>query len=61
MFDCKKCRKGITVIQLYVKREFLELHKVVVVETSVTRRIICVVVSSEMQDGGLAAKCDFDV
>ena len=61
MFDCKNCRKGITVIQLYVKREFLELHKVGVVETSVNRRIICAVVSSEMQDGGLAEKCDFDV
>jgi hypothetical protein len=32
-----------------------------VVETSVTKRIICAVDSSKMQDGGLAAKHDFDI
>jgi len=32
-----------------------------VLETSVNKRINCVVVSNEMQDGALAAKCNFDV
>jgi len=39
----------------------VELNRVGVAETGVTNRIICAVVSSEMQDGGLAAKCDFDI
>jgi hypothetical protein len=39
----------------------VELNEVGVVETGVTKRIICVVVSSEMQDGGLAAQCDYDI
>jgi hypothetical protein len=36
----------------------VELNEVQVVETGVTGRIKCAVVGSELQDGGLAAKCD---
>ena len=57
MFDCKNHTKRITVIQLCVNRDLCRI-KVKGVETSMTKRIICVVVSSELQDSGLAAKRD---